>query len=662
MRKLLISLGVLIVLIVAAGLAAPFLIPAERYRGLIEAQVEKATGRDFQIRGPMKLSLLPNPHLELNDVHLANRPGGRATEMASFKRLDLGVALRPLLDRRIEVEKVVLIEPRIALEVGKDGVPNWDFEKDKEANKPKEDSAGQSLTFRFAGLELKDGRFSHADLRKKDRGVVVEDVSLSVDLSDLDSPVRATGDLVYRGERVDLSLEAAKPRALTQGIASPVRARIQADSVKLSFIGVARSGKALEAAGDLAVQVASVEELAQWLAAEKPARPLPVRTASLTTRVAAGADRAKLTNLHVKADDLEARGNLDLGFGGPRPKAAGMLRLGMLDLDAYLPSTPAVEKGAPTGPAGWSEKPIDLSGLRRADLDLHLEAGGIKRNQLTVGATTLMVKLQGGRLEASVPQTSIFGGTARGRLRVDAVGAAPSVGLDMTVTGVQAEPLLAVLANSRRLEGTTNASVSVQARGASQRALVSSLNGTADLTFLDGAIKGINIASALRQVKTVYLDPAAGSAQKTDFAELSGTFAIRNGVAHTEDLKMLAPLLRLRGKGDIALPERRIAMRLEPELVGTLKGQGGDSDRRGLKVPILVTGPLERPSFTPDLQGIAEKAIRKRLEGLAGGDQGGTGVKGVLRGLVGREPSDGTEGAGQPAANPVEGLRQLLGR
>jgi AsmA protein len=336
----------------------------------------------------------------------------------------------------------------------------------------------------------------------------------------------------------------------------------------------------------------------------------------------------------------------------------------MLDLDYYLPPSSSGEKTESAGAGGWSDKSIDVSALRKADADLRLTMAGIKRNRLTLGATEIAIALREGRLDLSAPSIAMFGGTTKGRVRIDAAGAVPALALDADIAGVQAEPLLSALADSHRLEGTTNAAIRVQTRGSSQRAMVSSLNGTANVAFLNGAIKGINIASALRQLKAVYLDPNASASQKTDFAELSGSFAIRNGVAHTEDLKMLAPLLRLRGKGDVLLPDRRIAMRLEPELVGTLKGQGGD-EARGIRVPVLVSGPLDHPSFTPDVQGMAEKAVRKQLEGVLGnqGAGGGGRVGGFLRGLTGAPAANDAQGGAEPKpANPVENLRHLFGR
>ena len=80
-----------------------------------------------------------------------------------------------------------------------------------------------------------------------------------------------------------------------------------------------------------------------------------------------------------------------------------------------------------------------------------------------------------------------------------------------------------------RVEGTANAKLAVTTQGGSQRQLVSALNGSGQVQFLNGAIRGINLAAMLRNVASAFLDPNAQKTQKTDFAELGGTYVIQTG-------------------------------------------------------------------------------------------------------------------------------------
>ncbi|TIU48091.1 MAG: membrane assembly protein AsmA, partial [Mesorhizobium sp.] len=90
-------------------------------------------------------------------------------------------------------------------------------------------------------------------------------------------------------------------------------------------------------------------------------------------------------------------------------------------------------------------------------------------------------------------------------------------------------------------------------------------------------------------------------AKKTTFTELGASFAIENGVAQTTDISLLGPLLRMDGSGRIDLADQTLDMRLNPRVVASLSGQGGDVAVKGIGVPVVVQGPLSAPRVYPDL-------------------------------------------------------------
>ena len=93
----------------------------------------------------------------------------------------------------------------------------------------------------------------------------------------------------------------------------------------------------------------------------------------------------------------------------------------------------------------------------------------------------------------------------------------------------------------------------------------------------DGAIKGINLAESARNAKAALggKQAKADATQKTDFSEMSASFKITNGVAHNDDLKVKAPLLRLGGAGNLDIGNNTIDYVAKATLVATAKGQGG---------------------------------------------------------------------------------------
>jgi AsmA protein len=211
--------------------------------------------------------------------------------------------------------------------------------------------------------------------------------------------------------------------------------------------------------------------------------------------------------------------------------------------------------------------------------------------------------------------------------------------------------------------------------------IIKSLNGGGAVTFNDGAIKGLNIASMVRSISLDALTQGVNPSQKTDFSELSGTFTIRRGILENKDLKLLSPILRVTGAGTSDLPARTVNYRVEPKAVASLKGQGGAADKRGLVVPIMITGPWHNLSYKPDLtamlqlgpDGIAG-AVKSLTEGVKSG--GAAGLGGILKALTGQggttteaAPAEAQPAQQQPAPppppvidlkDPVGTLKKLL--
>ena len=93
----------------------------------MQARVKAETGRDLVFGGPIDLKLSLEPKLVASDVTLSNAPGAQSPQMVEVKRVEVQVALLPLLQKRFEVVEVALVEPTIALETDAQGRANWDF-------------------------------------------------------------------------------------------------------------------------------------------------------------------------------------------------------------------------------------------------------------------------------------------------------------------------------------------------------------------------------------------------------------------------------------------------------------------------------------------------------------------------------------------------------
>ena len=226
---------------------------------------------------------------------------------------------------------------------------------------------------------------------------------------------------------------------------------------------------------------------------------------------------------------------------------------------------------------------------------------------------------------------------------------------------VSALPLLTDAAGFRRIEGSLTAEVAVKGSGADTTALARTLDGKAGAVFSDGALRGIDVAKLVNNLQSLittgYREDAEG---KTEFTELSVSLDIKEGIARTDDVRLLGPFVRMSGAGSVDLAAQTINMRLDPRVVGSLNGQGGDFDVSGLGMPVMVDGPLAGPRIYPDISGIlANPGQALQMLSRLGGGVGelATGASGAVDAL---KDKIGT-GSGSVADDVVSGLIDQLG-
>ncbi len=679
MKKVLIGIGVLVVVLIAAVVAIPLFVPKEEIKTRVTDAVESATGRKLTIAGDLSVSVIPSLELVAEEITFANAEGAAEPNMASLQALRLKLQILPLLTGNVQVDEFVLVDPVINLEIDENGKPNWEFAQAPAADaaaapsgdtESSEGSGGSAISDLSLGdIQLVNGNLKFTDAAS---GTTQEisDINLAVTLTDLDSPFTADGSLQWNAKTIELAVSSEKPRGLTTGEEAPVALSVGTDVIKLSFEGSVATAAKLLVAGALDVSTPSIRDLAAWTGNPIEFEGSGLGPFNLAGNVNVDGATYSFNDAKIGIDEIAGDGRVSIATAGAKPQIDAELNLGVLDLNPYLP--PAKEGEAAGGsssggtgssagagdakPADWSDDPIDVSGLQAVNANFALTVAGILVQEIKVGQSALNVGLKDGLLGVDLTELNLYDGKGTGKFTVDGRNAVPAISKSFSMSGIAAEPLLTDAAGFDRLSGTGNMEIAVTAKGGSQRQMVENLNGKGAVTFNDGAIKGINLAAMVRNAANAFLDPGASETQKTDFAELSGSFDIKQGLLNNQDLKLLSPLLRVEGKGTSDLPKRTVDYRVEPKAVASLEGQGSDGDASGLAVPVLVSGPWHNLSYKPDLAGAIEGLAKdpgKALESL-GGDTGKA-LEGVLKG------GDGEGGGVKIPEDAGKALKGLFG-
>lgn len=638
--------GVAAVLALAAVLFVVFF-PKDLAAREAERRIEEATDRELTLGDDIALSFWPALGFSVNDAALSNPEGFSADEpFLAADRIVFAVKLLPLLRGAVEVKQLVFEAADIRLAAHADGAVNWTFPTDE---------TSQQMT--LDDLRLDDVRIS--DSRISFRGgeggepLVLDDVDASLALQSLDQPAELDAALDYRSERLSIDAEIALPRAMLEKGETPLAAELRSGLLDATFDGAfnAATGALV---GALNADGASLRRLAAWVGSPM-GEGGGFGAFRVAGRMAHEGETTTLSNLALRLDAVEARGALTLTQQeNERMRVAGALSAPALDLNTYMP--PAEAGAGVQASTAWPTTPIDLSGLRTLDANLDLTLGALQFQRMSFRDVALNLRIADGAADARLSRISLYQGAGSARLIADASGAVPRIAVEINADNVQAEPLLRDAIGLDRIAGRGRVSASLIGHGRSQAEIMRSLRGNAAFTFNDGQWKGVNLAQVARTIQAVVTGQNAGPGGVTDFAELSATFVVDNGVMATDNLRLLNPFVRLEGQGMINIGMQSIDMRIAPRAVRSAQGQGSDASVAGLGVPFRVSGPWSRVSFSPAIGDAVENELRARAQNILRRQDPNNPLTQLGEALFGRTPDapvETTPPEGEAAPTPA---------
>lgn len=310
MRKaLLITGGVLLALpvLAVAGFLAFF--DADAFRPRLAEAVQRATGREFRIEGPLRLTPALTPTIAADGLVLANSEGGSAPDMLRIAHAELRLALLPLISGRIEVASLRLDGGRLLLERD-----NWRFTR--QSAPPSTAPAAVATPPRALMLDLRAVTLN--DWRVSAIGEEFHLAQLRLTGTGHDQPMDLTATLIARGTQALIEGRVGAPMAFTSG-PWPFRLGAVLPGMRLTAEGT-RSGTAVQAT--VGAEIPRLEALNTLTGRSLPALTgISLRAAAslndgvpslsaLEGRVAGGQIQGlTLTSARITASGLEAAGN-----------------------------------------------------------------------------------------------------------------------------------------------------------------------------------------------------------------------------------------------------------------------------------------------------------------------------------------------------------------
>ena len=354
MRKILLSLFGLFVLAVAALLLVPGFIDWNDYKADIAAQIKNATGRDVVIEGDLNIRLLPSPAVLAEGVRLANLDGAASPSMAHLRVLEVRVAFAPLLGGNVQVEKVRLVDPLVALEILPDGRRNWDFQSSAPAvagipagddeTGPAEKSNGDRV--QLDAFAIQNGTFLYRDGRTG-AAYEIEGVNAEVSARSLSGPFDGSGDLIFKG--VPVTFETAVGRIDGDDVSVNAEVKVAPADVSAVLSGRATGlGTAPRVQGTFRLEGPGAG-FASLGALAKTVPGFLGEDLILEGGVEADANGLTSENLTLRLGGAEATGRAALAFKGKDgvPAAEVNLKAARIDLDRWFGTGPVAVAALP---------------------------------------------------------------------------------------------------------------------------------------------------------------------------------------------------------------------------------------------------------------------------------------------------------------------------
>lgn len=207
-----------------------------KYKSYASQIVEEQLGRKFSIKGEASIGISLVPTLILEDVELANAPWASHPEMIKVKKLELKFALMPLFKKQIVVDKAILINPEVYLEVAKNGDANWDFPalksnqmaafendgwliKSAQAAKPEiqnKDKLKDLAGFAAQNVVIENGIVKYDNYQDNSQvNLIINDITLSI--PSVEDPISLNAHVVYNEQNINFKSTLGSLSALIEG-------------------------------------------------------------------------------------------------------------------------------------------------------------------------------------------------------------------------------------------------------------------------------------------------------------------------------------------------------------------------------------------------------------------------------------------------------------
>ncbi|HFD3846881.1 MULTISPECIES: outer membrane assembly protein AsmA [Serratia] len=584
MRRLLTTLAILLVVVVAGMSALVLLVNPNDFRGYMVKKVEQKSGYQLTLEGDLRWHIWPQLSILAGRMTLT-APGAKAP-VVSAENMRLDVKLLPLLSHQLFVKQVMLKNAVIRL--------TPDSEEHSQVDAPiapagsATDAADAAWKFDIDNLRVVDSLLIWQ--RADNEQINVRDINLTLQQTEKRRAQLELSSRVNRDQR-DLIFSMAADVDLQQ-FPRQIGAKVTQFNYQLAGADILNGG--IQGEGN-----------AQVVYQQTPAQ-------------------IAVSQLNVSANNSQLTGNISATLGAV-PGYVVNLNSANLDLDAlsgWQSSTTTAEQpavtSAPVIASQVDDRQQNLEALRDFTAQLNLQAAQVTYRGMNVTQLAVTADNQRGLLTLHKLAGQLAGGDFSLPGTLDARGNKPVISVQPVLNQVELGTVLKAFDMPQMLTGKFSMKGDLTGDRLSLQAFERRWRGTAQLAMQDAQLHGLNIQQLIQQAVARNDNSVRGqdSYQRyTEVKSVSAQASLNQGTVKLSGLMADSPLLALTGAGSIDMPGKQCDMALNVRVTGGWQGRGELIEQlQKTPIPLRVYGPWQQLNYQLQVDQVLRKTLQDRAK------------------------------------------------
>lgn len=604
MKKLFKFILILLLLVLLAVAAFVYTFDANKYKKEVAEIVGVIIGQPVSIKGNVDISVYPWIGIKLNDMVIKNNSGFSRKNFATIGQFDISVKIMPLLEKRLDIDKLVMHRLVIDFEKNAVGENNWSAFSGSDGVESKYGLAGLVI----GGVELADTTISWLDVSADKRfkiskmslvtAAVVKGKPLPVTLKayvrsnqpEWQAVVSVKTNLefndstpTFKANNLKVSVKALLPgeekNTVSFAMVSNSLINFQENTAKLtntrfSIFGLIFSGtfdvdnifSVPTIQGPLKVKEFEAGKLAEHMKIDIPvmANPKSLKHISLTTMFKTDFNNVYLDDITANIDDSLVKGFVHI-TDMDQAVVRYDLDVDKIDLHDYATADTTSAKAE-------IMFPLDL--IRSANLEGTFDVKKVMLDDLELSEFHVSSNIKDDIVTAN-PVTMLIGESEFKAAMVLNARSIPLGEFAVEVKNVDAKasinPLLKNIMGDKTivLDGIVNANANIKTKGASVARQKKSAKGTVTIDMAKTVIRGIDLNHASRFVVADYANnnnfrtrksyvPEYEPDRDTEFNSLHASFQVSHGKLINSDLLLVSEDANISGSGSVDFINKKL--------------------------------------------------------------------------------------------------------